>query len=104
MPISYFQVVSMYLAEIADKNLRGTLTAGTSFMFNFGILMTIAVGPFLSYQVLNISLLVLPIIYFVACWWIPESPYYYLKKGKVEQATRIITKLRNHNDKKVRRE
>ncbi|XP_063825376.1 facilitated trehalose transporter Tret1-like [Ostrinia nubilalis] len=93
-------VVSMYLAEIADKDLRGTLSVGTRFMFNLGTLLAISVGPFLSYQALNSSLIVLPVCYFVACWWIPESPYYYLKEGRVHDAGKTLTKLRSYKDKK----
>ncbi|CAG9786278.1 unnamed protein product [Diatraea saccharalis] len=94
-------VVSMYLAEIADKDLRGTLSVGTRFMFNFGTLLAISVGPFLSYHIFNISILVLPLIYFLACCWIPESPYYYLKEGRVEEARRVLTKLRSYKDSKA---
>ncbi|CAH0397991.1 unnamed protein product [Chilo suppressalis] len=94
-------VVSMYLAEIADKDLRGTLSVGTRFMFNFGTLLVISIGPFLSYTVLNLSLLVLPLVYFIACCWIPESPYYYLKEGRVEEARRVLSKLRSYKDSKA---
>ncbi|KAL0841084.1 hypothetical protein ABMA28_014847 [Loxostege sticticalis] len=93
-------VVSMYLAEIADKDIRGTLSVGTRFMFNLGALLVTAVGPFMSYQTLNSSLVILPVCYFVACWWIPESPYYYLKEGRTHDAGKTLTKLRSYKDKK----
>lgn len=91
----------MYLAEIADKDIRGTLSVGTRFMFNLGALLVTAVGPFMSYQTLNSSLVILPVCYFVACWWIPESPYYYLKEGRTHDAGKTLTKLRSYKDKKV---
>ncbi|XP_047529781.1 facilitated trehalose transporter Tret1-like [Vanessa atalanta] len=87
-------VISIYLAEISDKDLRGKLSVGTRFMFNFGSLLMISIGPFLSYDILNYSISVLPLIFFVACLCIPESPYFYLKEGKVEQARRALSRLK----------
>ncbi|KPJ02693.1 Facilitated trehalose transporter Tret1 [Papilio xuthus] len=88
-------VITMYLVEISYKELRGSLNVVTRFMFNFGNLLVMCVGPFLSYEVLSYSLLPLPVIYFLACWWIPESPYYYLKEGRVNAARIELAKLRN---------
>lgn len=89
----------MYLAEIADKDIRGTLAVGTRFMFNLGSLLVISIGPFLPYSTLNYCILGLPVIFFTACLWIPESPYYYLKKGKVEQARRVLIRLKGEEVK-----
>ncbi|XP_045535681.1 LOW QUALITY PROTEIN: facilitated trehalose transporter Tret1 [Papilio machaon] len=88
-------VITMYLVEISYKELRGSLNVVTRFMFNFGNLLVMCVGSFLSYEVLSYSLLPLPVIYFLACWWIPESPYYYLKEGRVNAARDELAKLRN---------
>ncbi|KAH9642136.1 hypothetical protein HF086_007446 [Spodoptera exigua] len=83
LPFIIGTVTSVYLSEIADKEIRGTLTAGTRFMFSFGALLMLAIGSFVSYQVLSYFLIALPICYFLACWRIPETPYYLLKEGKV---------------------
>ncbi|XP_045772290.1 facilitated trehalose transporter Tret1-2 homolog isoform X1 [Maniola jurtina] len=88
-------VVGIYLAEIADKDIRATLTVGTRFMFNFGSLLVICIGTFLSYETLNYCLLLMPGIFFVACLFIPESPYYYLKEGRVENARKSLQKFKN---------
>ncbi|XP_013143573.1 PREDICTED: facilitated trehalose transporter Tret1-like [Papilio polytes] len=91
-------VITMYLIEISYKELRGSLNVFTRFTFNFGNLLVMCVGPFLSYSVLNYSLLPLPVIFFLACWWIPESPYYHLKEGRVDAAREELAKLRNSDD------
>ncbi|KAL4709966.1 hypothetical protein ACJJTC_003929 [Scirpophaga incertulas] len=91
-------VVSMYIVEIADKDIRGKLSGGTSFMFNLGTLLAISLGPFVSYQMLNVALSVLPLIFFCACCWIPESPYFYLKEDRVEEAKRALFRLRSYRD------
>lgn len=72
---------------------------GNRFMFNLGSFLVMVVGPFVLYQTLSYMLLVLPLIYFVACWWIPETPYCLLKEGKVVQAKQVLSKLRGFKDK-----
>lgn len=94
-------MVGLYFAEIADKEIRGNLTLVTRFMFNFGSLLIMSIGPFVSYDTLNYLLLSLPLIFFVACWAIPESPYFYLKEGKVDAARKTLEKLRGNVDEKV---
>lgn len=60
-----------------------------------------AIGPFVAYQTLNYMLLVLPVGYFAACWWIPETPYFLLKEGRVDNARDELMKLRGYKDDKV---
>ncbi|XP_023936528.2 facilitated trehalose transporter Tret1-like [Bicyclus anynana] len=88
-------VIGIYLAEIVDKDIRATLSTCTKFMFNFGNLMIISIGPFVSYNAINYSLVMLPVVYFAACAFIPESPYYYLKEGKVDHARKSLLKLKD---------
>lgn len=86
--------MTMYLVEISYKEIRGSLNVVTRFMFSFGSLLVMCVGPFLPYDTLNYCLLALPLTYLVACWWIPESPYYYFKEGRFDNARKELSKLR----------
>ncbi|KAJ8730222.1 hypothetical protein PYW07_017260 [Mythimna separata] len=94
-------VVNYYFSEIADKNVRATLSLITGFMFKLGNLLAMSAGPFLSYEALNYILLALPIIYGVACWWIPETPYFLLRNDNVDGARKSLRILREYNDEKV---
>ncbi|XP_075973103.1 facilitated trehalose transporter Tret1-like [Anticarsia gemmatalis] len=94
-------VSSMYLSEISDKEIRGRLLTVNRFMTSFGNFIVMCVGPFISYKALSSMLLVLPISYFVACCFIPETPYYLLKEGKVEAARQALVKLSGNQDDKV---
>ncbi|KOB71243.1 Uncharacterized protein OBRU01_13454, partial [Operophtera brumata] len=94
-------VSTIYLAEISDKDLRGRLILGNRFMFSFGCMVTMAVGPFVDYQTINYSLVLLPICYFSACWWIPETPYFLLKEGKVDAARETLARLTSIRDEEV---
>lgn len=92
-------VVNIYLVEIMDKEIRGTTGVCTKFAFNFGNLLVISIGPFVSYDALNYMMLVPLILYFVLCWWIPESPVYYVKEGRFESAGRALMKLHGYKDR-----
>lgn len=91
----------IYLAEIASKEIRGSLVVGNRFMFNFGGFLVVAIGSFVSYHTLSYMLIVLPAAYFFACWWISETPYYLLKEGKVDAARKVLMKLNGYKDEKV---
>ncbi|XP_049869108.1 facilitated trehalose transporter Tret1-like isoform X2 [Pectinophora gossypiella] len=94
-------VIALYLAEVVDKEIRGKLTLVTRFMFNFGNLLIMCIGPFVAYRTLNFMLLALPLCTIVTCWWIPESPYYLLKEGKVDEARKVLTVIRLYEDDKM---
>lgn len=103
MYLYHLQVSVMYLAEIVHKDIRGMVSMVTRYMLNFGAFLIMAIGPFVSYNTLNYMLLVLPILYFVACWCIPETPYYYLKEGNVNAARKVLQRLRDYKDETVRK-
>ncbi|KAH9642154.1 hypothetical protein HF086_007464, partial [Spodoptera exigua] len=84
--------------KIADKDVRGTLAGITRFMFKFGTLMTMTVGPFLSYDTINLVMLVIPFLFSTACYWIPETPYFLLKNNNLEGARSSLRILRRYKD------
>lgn len=93
--------VTMYIGEIADKEIRGSLMLITKVLYNLGGLIMMIVGPIVSYKSINIFVLVLPGCYFLACWFIPESPYYYLKDGKFILARKVLKKFRGFKDQSI---
>ncbi|XP_075973055.1 facilitated trehalose transporter Tret1-like [Anticarsia gemmatalis] len=91
-------VSTMYLAEISDKEIRGTLLAANRYLFSFGNFLVMCIGPFISYDTLNWIVLALPICYFIVCCFVPESPYYLLKEAKVDAARQALIKLGGSSD------
>lgn len=91
----------IYVTEIADKEIRGALGMVVQVMNNLGSLIVYSIGPFVSYTTLNSILVSIPICYVLACIWIPESPYYYLKEGKLDAARKEFMILRSTKDEKV---
>lgn len=76
-----FTVVPMYIAEITDKEIRGTLSTMFTGHLYGGILFSLCVGPYIHYQTLNIILGAIPLIFFVMFMFIPDTPYYYIMKN-----------------------
>lgn len=91
----------IYITEISDKEIRGSLGMVVQVMNNLGSLLIYSIGPFVSYTALNSMILSIPICYVILCAWIPESPYYHLKDGRVEAAREEFTRLRETKDQKV---
>ncbi|GBP40562.1 Facilitated trehalose transporter Tret1 [Eumeta japonica] len=91
-------VVPMYIAEISAKDIRGGLTFYSRAIGNLGSLIMIAGGPFVSYAHINLFLCATPLVYLTACCFIPESPYYYLKDGRIDEARRVMLLLQKTRD------
>ncbi|KAI1631962.1 general substrate transporter [Biscogniauxia mediterranea] len=94
-------VVILYMSEIAPKKVRGAMVSGYQFCITIGILLAncvvyatqhrpdsgsyrIPIGvQFLWALILGIGLFILP-----------ESPRYYVKKGKIEEAAKALAYVR----------
>lgn len=88
-----YVVCPMYIGEIADKEIRGTLGSFIKLMVTFGELYAHAIGPFVSYELLGYTCLLIPLIFFVSFYWMPESPYYLLMKNRQNNALTSLKRL-----------
>ncbi|CAG9786276.1 unnamed protein product [Diatraea saccharalis] len=93
-------VTMVYITEIADKEIRGALGMTVQVMNNMGGLIIYGVGPFVSYAVLNSIIVIIPVMYLLFCLWIPESPYYFLKDGRVHLARKEFVFIKGRKDEK----
>ncbi|XP_011640117.1 facilitated trehalose transporter Tret1-2 homolog [Pogonomyrmex barbatus] len=89
-----YVVCPMYIGEIADKEIRGTLGSFIKLMVTFGELYAHAVGPFVSYKLLGYSCLLIPLVFFMSFPWMPESPYYLLMKSRQDNAMASLKRLK----------
>ncbi|CAK1547069.1 unnamed protein product [Leptosia nina] len=86
----------IYLAEIADPDIRGRLVVVTRVTFSLGNILILSIGPKVSYEKMNYWLLLVAPLAFVACYPIPESPYYHLRKNNEEAARREFARIREN--------
>ncbi|XP_011873756.1 PREDICTED: facilitated trehalose transporter Tret1-like [Vollenhovia emeryi] len=89
-----YVICPMYIGEIADKEIRGTLGSFIKLMVTFGELYAHAIGPFVSYHLLGYTCLLIPLVFFMSFPWMPESPYYLLMKNRQENALSSIKRLK----------
>ncbi|XP_011309449.1 facilitated trehalose transporter Tret1 isoform X2 [Fopius arisanus] len=95
-----FSSVPVYVSEIAEESIRGRLGSLLGLGINLGFLITFICGALLSYHSFAIYGTVVPLIFFVAFIFIPETPIYLMRKGDDKQAVRSLMWLRN-NDKEI---
>lgn len=70
----------MYISEIAETSIRGTLGTMFQLLLTVGILFVYVVGAFVSWRSLSLLCLIVPILLFAGLWILPETPVYLLKK------------------------
>uniref|UniRef100_A0A8D9DW00 Facilitated trehalose transporter Tret1-1 n=1 Tax=Cacopsylla melanoneura TaxID=428564 RepID=A0A8D9DW00_9HEMI len=70
-----FMVGPMYLAEIAEVSIRGTIGTVFQISLHLGILFTYVLGSELSYMNYQIYSLIVPIVFMATFIFMPESPY-----------------------------
>lgn len=101
-----FHVVPMYVKEIAQDSIRGSLSSVAALAQSIGILIMFLMGGFLDYYTVLWIVVGLPIITLAMCLKAPESPSYLVKVGKTEEATRVLAFLRGLDveDKEIQNE
>uniref|UniRef100_A0A2A4JNL8 Major facilitator superfamily (MFS) profile domain-containing protein n=1 Tax=Heliothis virescens TaxID=7102 RepID=A0A2A4JNL8_HELVI len=101
-----FHIVPMYVKEIAQDNIRGTLASIFVLAQSAGIFIMYALGGFLDYNTVLWIVVGLPILTFAIFFKAPESPSYLVKMGKTDEAAATLALLRGMNvdDKEIQRE
>ncbi|XP_015597134.1 facilitated trehalose transporter Tret1 [Cephus cinctus] len=99
-----FTVLPMYVGEIAEKSIRGTLSSLIQFFVAVGLLYAYSIGPYISYTLFWILCILIPILFFVSFVTMPESPYYLLIKGRNEEASQSLARLRGQSTAGVQKE
>ena len=77
--------LTIYISEIGTLKNRGILLALISLSINCGLLYTMLLGAFLSYNCMNFSLLALPIIFVVTFSFMPDSFYFYEENNQIDE-------------------
>ncbi|KAB0793556.1 hypothetical protein PPYR_13176 [Photinus pyralis] len=80
----------MYISEIADVSLRGTLGTFFEFLIYAGVVFVAICGASMSYIALTITLGTVALLFGCVFCFLPESPAYLIKINKREQAERAL--------------
>jgi sugar porter (SP) family MFS transporter len=94
-------IIILYMSEIAPKKVRGALVSGYQFCITIGILLASCVDYGTqnrldtgSYRIPIAIQMAWALILAIGLFLLPESPRYYVKKGNLERATVVLTRLR----------
>lgn len=99
-----YTIIPMYIAEISEPQIRGSLGNFTSFMSYIGVLFVYVTGSYVSYYTLSIICAIIPVIFICTCVWLPESPYYYLMEKNVGAAKKSLMWLRDGDENQIEME
>ncbi|KAF6210085.1 hypothetical protein GE061_015841 [Apolygus lucorum] len=88
-----YTVVPAFLGEVVDPKIRGSMGAVFGVMLYVGALYE-SLASNVTYQLFIFISMIPPVILFVGFLFIPESPYYYLRKQKREKAKNSIIWLK----------
>ncbi|XP_044732189.1 facilitated trehalose transporter Tret1-2 homolog isoform X2 [Chrysoperla carnea] len=89
-----FTMLPMYIGEISDPDIRGSLSNGQMVMFDVGSLFFYSVAPWISIKLMALIGSIFPLIFFATFFFMPESPYYYLMKEDPQKAKESLKRLR----------
>jgi len=92
----------VYIGEIAEPSLRGSLGSGFQLMVVLGILFVYCFGAIMNWMWLSVMCTAVPILFAAMMFFMPESPRYYLIKGNRAEAVKSLRRLRGaHSDGQV---
>uniref|UniRef100_A0A1B6EHF6 Major facilitator superfamily (MFS) profile domain-containing protein n=1 Tax=Cuerna arida TaxID=1464854 RepID=A0A1B6EHF6_9HEMI len=86
--------VPLYNNEIAEDSVRGNIGVYLDLMLCVGILWSYVVGAVSSYFWLSVSCCMIPIVFLLTFFWMPESPVHLMAQGKIEDAEMALRWLR----------
>ncbi|OWR48486.1 hypothetical protein KGM_206261 [Danaus plexippus plexippus] len=84
----------MYIGEVAETSIRGSLGSFFQLFLTVGILFTFVVGGWTHWRTLSIISAVFPVLLIAVFWWMPETPQYLLGKNRRRDAERSLRWLR----------
>ena len=94
-------IVILYMSEIAPKKVRGALVSGYQFCITIGILLANCVvyatqnrDDTGSYRIPIAIQFLWAIILGTGLFFLPESPRFFVKKGKIEKAAQALSSVR----------
>ena len=94
-------IIILYMSEIAPKKVRGAIVSGYQFCITIGLLLASCVDygtqnykTTASYRIPIGLQMLWAIILGVGLFFLPESPRYFVKRGRIDRAADVLGRLR----------
>lgn len=91
-----FALIPVYISEISNSDIRGTLNSLFLLSVNFGTLLIFIIGSYLSYDFVSKINIIPPVLFTIVFLLFPETPYYLLKCGRNKEAEKSLKFLCGH--------
>lgn len=85
-----FYVVPVYVAEIADKNIRGSLCTSFAIVCNIGTLVEFILAEYIDFRMAAVGIGIISVIFIVGFIFMPETPQYLISKNRHEEAEKAF--------------
>ncbi|XP_031355179.1 facilitated trehalose transporter Tret1-like [Photinus pyralis] len=85
--------IHIYLCEIGSKDIRGKLGVIPMVGGISGVLLMYGGGPYLTYTTLIICSVIFPLIFIISFPFMPNSPYFLMKKNQCKDAELCLRRL-----------
>ncbi|CAG9854998.1 unnamed protein product [Phyllotreta striolata] len=89
-----YTALPMYIGEISDPKIRGFLSSTIAIFAIIGTLFINIIGSQMDIFMSSIVCSIIPLVHFAAFAFMPESPYYYIKKHNPVAARESLEILR----------
>lgn len=86
--------VLTYVAEVTTPRLRGMLAATGSSCIILGVFSQFLMGTFLKWRQMALINTLIPILSAILLIFVPESPHWLIRKGRIEEAKKALQWLR----------
>ncbi|KAI1284379.1 general substrate transporter [Xylaria sp. FL0933] len=94
-------ILILYMSEIAPRKVRGAIVSGYQFCITIGLLLASAIDyatqnrtDSTSYRIPIAVQMVWALVLAVGLFFLPESPRFYVRKGKLDRAADSLSHLR----------
>lgn len=95
---------TMYIGEIASDDCRGALGSFMQVGIVIGILYVYCIGPYVSFIAFQYICLIIPIVFLASFSFMPDSPHFYISKGRKADAIKSLQYLRGKTSEGVQEE
>ncbi|XP_022185516.1 facilitated trehalose transporter Tret1 isoform X2 [Nilaparvata lugens] len=86
--------VPLYNNEIVEDRLRGKIGSYFDLMLSLGLFLVYVIGANTSYYLFSVICCTFPLAFVCLFVWMPESPYFLISKGRIDEAKEAIRWLR----------
>lgn len=94
---AFFVVTPVYIGEIASNENRGRLCSYFQLMVTVGILYAYVFGNLFTIFTFSALCAIVPLLFGAIFMFMPETPHYYVQKGKPELAIESLKWLRGND-------